>query len=202
MTRLASEAMNPSFHNLTDQQLIDQTLAGNTDAFGGLVGRHQDRLFNSIVHLMRNESDAQDVVQDAFLLALTKLDSFKGNSQFYTWLFRIARNSAISRLRKKRPKVSLDSPSVGGHADDVMPLELPGKVAAPSDEMERQERAQGLMDALGRLSPEHREILVLREMDGLDYETIGEMLELAVGTVRSRLHRARSQLREFLNDGQ
>lgn len=198
--------MNPSFHNLTDQQLIDRTLAGNSDAFGGLIGRHQDRLFNSIVHLMRNESDAQDVVQDAFVLALTKLDSFKGNSQFYTWLFRIARNSAISQLRKKRPKVSLDSPSVGDQQGDqqcgVMPLELPGKVAAPSDEMERRERAQGLMDALGRLSPEHREILVLREMDGLDYETIGEMLELAVGTVRSRLHRARSQLRELLNDGQ
>ena len=82
----------------------------------------------------------------------------------------------------------------------MMPLELPGKVAAPSDEMERQERAQGLMEALGRMSPEHREILVLREMDGLDYETIGEMLELAVGTVRSRLHRARSQLRELLKD--
>jgi len=81
-----------------------------------------------------------------------------------------------------------------------MPLELPGKAAAPSDEIERQERAEQLMDALGRLSPEHREILVLREMDNLDYETIGEMLELAVGTVRSRLHRARSQLRELLND--
>ena len=190
--------MNPSFHNLTDQQLIDQTLAGNTDAFGGLVGRHQNRLFNSIVHLMRNESDAEDVVQDAFVLALTKLDSFKGNSQFYTWLFRIARNSAISRLRKKRPKLSLDSPSVGG--DDLVPLELPGKVPVPSDDMERQERVQGLMDALGRMSPEHREILVLREMDNLDYETIAEMLELAVGTVRSRLHRARSQLRELLSD--
>ena len=192
--------MNPSFQNLTDQQLIDQTLSGNTDAFGVLVGRHQDRLFNSLVHLMRNESDAEDVVQDAFVLALTKLGSFKGNSQFYTWLFRIARNSAISRLRKKRPKVSLDSSLSGSPSGDEMPLELPGKVAAPSDEMERQERAQGLMDALGRLSPEHREILVLREMDNLDYETIGEMLDLAVETVRSRLHRARSQLRELLQD--
>jgi RNA polymerase sigma-70 factor (ECF subfamily) len=194
--------MNSSSYNLTDQQLIDQTLAGNTDAFGVLVSRHQDRLFNSLVHLMRNESDAEDVVQDAFVLALTKLGSFKGNSQFYTWLFRIARNSAISRLRKKRPKLSLDSPMDGVQSADVLPLELPGKVAAPSDEMERQERAQGLIDAMGRLSPEHREILVLREMDDLDYETIGEMLGLAVGTVRSRLHRARSQLREFLkNDG-
>ena len=192
--------MNPSFQNLTDQQLIDQTLSGNTDAFGVLVGRHQDRLFNSLVHLMRNESDAEDVVQDAFVLALTKLGSFKGNSQFYTWLSRIARNSAISRLRKKRPKVSLDSSLSGSPSGDEMPLELPGKVAAPSDEMERQERAQGLMDALGRLSPEHREILVLREMDNLDYETIGEMLDLAVETVRSRLHRARSQLRELLQD--
>jgi RNA polymerase sigma-70 factor (ECF subfamily) len=190
--------MCSSFDNLTDQQLIDQTLSGNTSAFGGLVGRHQDRLFNSVAHLLRNESDAQDVVQDAFLLALTKLDTFKGNSQFYTWLFRIARNSAISRLRKKRPRVSLDSMAV--NQGDVMPLELPGKVAGPAEEMERRERAQGVMDALGRLSPEHREILVLREMDGFDYETIGEMLELAVGTVRSRLHRARTQLREVFND--
>ncbi len=190
--------MNPSFHNLTDQQLIDQTLAGNTDAFGGLVGRYQDRLFNSIVHVIRNESDAEDVVQDAFVLALTKLDSFKGNSQFYTWLFRIARNVAISRLRKKRPKVSLDAPPVGDDVAHVVRLELPDDGAAPSEKMERQERAQALMNALGRLSNEHREILVLREMDNLDYETIAEMLELAVGTVRSRLHRARSQLRELL----
>jgi len=115
---------------------------------------------------MRNESDAEDVVQDAFVLALTKLDSFKGNSQFYTWLFRIARNSAISRLRKKRPKVSLDSPSVGGDAGDMMPLELPGKVAAPSDEMERQERAQGLMDALGPQPTASRPITVTRAFEG------------------------------------
>ena len=185
--------------NQTDLQIIRGALSGDKEMFGLLVHKYQNRLFNSMVQITRNEPEAEDVVQDAFVLALTKLDSFKGNSQFYTWLFRIARNSAISRLRKKRPKVSLDSPSIGSHAGDVIPLELPGKVAAPSDEMERQERAQGLMDALGRLSPEHREILVLREMEDLDYETIGEMLELAVGTVRSRLHRARSQLREFFN---
>ena len=108
--------MNPSSHNPTDQDLIDQTLAGNTDAFGGLIRRHQNRLYHSLVHLLRNESDAEDVVQDAFVLAMTKLESFKGNSQFYTWLFRIARNSAISKLRRKRPNVSLDV--TAGTADD------------------------------------------------------------------------------------
>ena len=189
--------MNPSSNNPTDQDLIDQTLAGNTDAFGGLIRRHQNRLYHSLVHLMRNESDAEDVVQDAFVLAMTKLESFQGNSQFYTWLFRIARNCAISKLRKKRPNVSLDLTS--GTADDrQLRLELPSDVDAPFENIERRERAEGLMRALGKMSDEHREILVLREMDNLDYETIGEMLGLAGGTVRSRLHRARGQLKDLL----
>ena len=189
---MASELMNQSGNNLTDQQLITQTLDGQTAAFGILVRKYQDRLFNSMVHLLRNPSDAEDVVQDAFLQALRKLDTFQGNSQFYTWLFRIARNTAISKLRRKKPTVSLES------TDSQQRLDFPDDGPTPSTEMERGERQTGLMRAMDQLSGEHREILILREMEEQNYETISEILDLPVGTVRSRLHRARLQLKEML----
>lgn len=184
--------MNQSGNNLSDQQLIAKTLEGQTAAFGILVRKYQNRLFNSMVHLLRNSSDAEDVVQDAFLLALRKLDSFQGNSQFYTWLFRIARNTAISKLRRKKPTVSLE------FTDSQPRLDFPDDGPAPSTDMERRERRTGLMRAMDLLSSEHREILILREMEEQNYETISEILGLPVGTVRSRLHRARSQLKELL----
>ena len=189
---MASELMNQSGNNLTDQQLITQTLDGQTAAFGILVRKYQDRLFNSMVHLLRNPSDAEDVVQDAFLQALRKLDTFQGNSQFYTWLFRIARNTAISKLRRKKPTVSLDSTA------SEQRLDFPDDGPRPSTEMERRERQTVLMRAMDQLSGEHREILILREMEEQNYETISEILDLPVGTVRSRLHRARLQLKELL----
>lgn len=184
--------MNQSGNNLTDQQLISQTLDGQSAAFGVLVRKYQNRLFNSMVHLLRNRSDAEDVVQDAFLQAFRKLDTFQGNSQFYTWLFRIARNTAISKLRRKKPTVSLDTTA------SAQRLDFPDDGPAPSTEMERRERQTGLMRAMDELSGEHREILILREMEDQNYETISEILDLPVGTVRSRLHRARLQLKEVL----
>ena len=184
--------MNQTGNNLTDQQLISQTLDGQTAAFGMLVRKYQNRLFNSMVHLLRNQSDAEDVVQDAFLLALRKLDSFQGNSQFYTWLFRIAHNTAISKLRRKKPTVSLES------TESNQRLDFPDDGPAVSEDLERRERQSGLMRAMDMLSGEHREILILREMEEQSYETISEILDLPVGTVRSRLHRARSQLKELL----
>ncbi len=189
---MASELMNQSGNNLTDQQLITQTLDGQSAAFGILVRKYQNRLFNSMVHLLRNPSDAEDVVQDAFLQALRKLDTFQGNSQFYTWLFRIARNTAISKMRRKKPTVSLDSTA------SELRLDFPDDGPRPSTEMERREQQTGLMRAMDQLSSEHREILILREMEEQNYETISEILELPVGTVRSRLHRARLQLKELL----
>ena len=133
------------------------------------------------------------------MLALTKLDSFKGDSQFYTWLYRIAHNAAISKLRRKRPTVSLDrNPRRGDAGGDEAKLDMPGDVPLPSDRMERQEQVQQLMRAMEKLSEEHRSILILREMENMDYEAIANVLQLPVGTVRSRLHRARLSLRELL----
>lgn len=176
-----------------DQELIRCTLAGKNEAFGGLIRRYQDRLYNGMFQILRSEAEAEDVVQDAFVLAFTKLSSFKGNSAFFTWLYRIAYNVAVTRIRRRRPTVSLAG------KDESVGLDFPDQGPAPEDRLDQQEQAVQINKAMDRLSEEHRAILVLREMEELDYDAISEILDLPIGTVRSRLHRARNHLREHLD---
>lgn len=175
-----------------DASLINRSVAGDTGAFGELVVRYQNRLYNSLVHYLRNESEAEEVLQESFILSFTRLSSFQGKSSFYTWLYRIAFNTAISRRRRKRTQVSLERDMAGAGK------ELDGGAPSPESQLDQQERSDELMAALGRLHEDHRSILVLREMDDLSYEEISEILDLPVGTVRSRLHRARAQLKDEL----
>lgn len=175
-----------------DALWIEKSVSGDTEAFGCLVTKYQDRLYNSMVHFLRDEAEAEDVVQESFVLSFTRLDRFRGNSSFYTWLYRIAVNAAISRRRKKRPRTAAER-DLGEAAAGI-----DGAGPVPGDRLEQHERAEQLHEALNRLSDEHRLVLVLREMDGLSYEEISGILETPVGTVRSRLHRARSQLKEEL----
>jgi RNA polymerase sigma-70 factor (ECF subfamily) len=175
-----------------DAPLIAATLAGDTAAFGRLVGLYQDRLYNSLLRVLGSAEDARDVVQDAFVQAFLKLDTFRGSSAFYTWLYRIAFNLAMSRARRERKTVSLDRVKAGcGHEPvDGQP--------APDHDMLQNERVAMVHAALDELSDDYRQILVLREIEGCRYEEIAEILELPVGTVRSRLFRARLQLRDQL----
>ena len=165
---------------------------GDAEAFGNLVRKYQDRLFNSMVHQLRNESVAEDVVQEAFLAAFNRLETFQGKSSFYTWLYRIAFNAAITIERRRRPNVSLDA-QFEQHS-----LDVPDTMERPSDNVSRSENVKYFYLALDRLTNEHRAILVLREIDDLSYEEIAETLEMPIGTVRSRLHRARMQLKSEL----
>jgi RNA polymerase sigma-70 factor (ECF subfamily) len=175
-----------------DSQLIDEALAGQTASFGELVTKYQDRLYNSVLHVIGSADEAYDVVQDAFVQAFVKLDSFSRRAAFYTWLYRIAFNLAISRRRRQRPTASMEQ------IKDQTGEEPLGRDDAPAARLELQERAAAVHAALAALSEEYRVVIVLREIDGCDYETIGEILDLPIGTVRSRLHRARTQLREQL----
>jgi RNA polymerase sigma-70 factor, ECF subfamily len=175
-----------------DAQLIDEALAGDSAAFGQLVTRYQDRLYNTLVHVVGSADGAQDTLQDAFTQAYVKLESFQRTSAFYTWLYRIAMNLAISRRRRERPIASVDE------ARESLGREVVDAAAGPEARLEQQERAAQVRRALETLTAEHRTILILREIDGCDYTQIAEMLELPVGTVRSRLHRARIELRDAL----
>lgn len=168
--------------------LIDQSLRGDSQAFGKLVSRYQDRLYNAVVHIVRCRAEAEDVVQEAFIQAFVKLGSFKHNSRFYTWLYRIAVNVSISHRRRQKLELSIEQ---NREATGDEPLDA---FTSPSEPLELAERKQKLEQALGLLSSEHRTIIVLRHLQELSYEELADVLEISVGTVRSRLHRARAQL--------
>lgn len=172
-----------------DSQLIERTLSGDRSAFSDLVMRYQDRLYSSMLGVTGCAEEAEDVVQDAFVRAFVKLESFQQSSQFFTWLYRIAFNTALSRHRKRRSKISLDQTR---EATGLEPIDL---ADAPDEPMMRRERVEMVRLAMAQLSEEHRTILVLREMEDNPYETIADILEISIGTVRSRLSRARYQLK-------
>ena len=151
-----------------------------------------------------NPDDALDVVQDTFVSAYQSLASFKGDAEFFTWLYRIAFNTAISAKRRKRPTISLDAGRVGGSGKSeetgIDPEDRAADVA-PDAAMERSEDERLLTAAIAKLSQEHRAVLLMKDIDGLKYEDIAEAMRVPIGTVRSRLHRARLELRNLLEPG-
>jgi RNA polymerase sigma-70 factor (ECF subfamily) len=175
-----------------DVQIIAAVRRGDAAAFNGLVLKYQDRLLNSVSYIAGNREEAEDIVQDAFVQSFVKLDSFGGNSAFFTWLYRIAINAAISRRRKRRNEASIDA------RQEARGDEPTDHHERAEERVLREERAGQVQAALAALSEEHRTILVLREMEDCDYDQIAEILDVPVGTVRSRLHRARLQMREQL----
>jgi RNA polymerase sigma-70 factor (ECF subfamily) len=178
-----------------DHQLIADCLQGQTAAFGELVRRYQDRLFNTVYRLLDNADDAQDVVQEAFLNAYQSLNNFKGDALFFTWLYRIAVNTAISYKRKQRAVLSINT--AGEHGAAIEPPDA-SEFSQPGHALEQREEERRIQNALNRLSVEHRAVLVLKDMEGEKYETMAEVLGVPIGTIRSRLHRARLELRALL----
>ena len=176
-----------------EQGLIDACRAGKTEAYGTLVRRYQDRLYPTVLRLTGCAEDAQDLLQETFLRAYEKLGNFQGESSFYTWVYRIGVNLALSGRRRRRP-TRLGDGRDGSPDDQVTD---PGETD-PSLPMERAERDRAIQGALDGLAADHRAVVVMKEFDGLRYEEIGAILGIPVGTVRSRLHRARCELRERL----
>lgn len=175
------------------EELVTRSRQGDRDAFGDLVRTYQDRLFNSILRVVASRTDAEDLVQEAFVQAYLNLASFRGNCSFYTWLYRIALNLAYSNARRRQVRKALERTR---EVSDDIPAD---STASPSDRMERAEESERIRRALAALSNEHRVLLVLRGVEGFDYQTIAEVMHLNPGTVRSRLHRARASFREHLH---
>lgn len=180
--------------NDDDRRLIADCLGGRRDAFGELVTRYQARLYNAALRLVQSPDDAADVVQDAFLNAYQSLHSFKGDAEFFTWLYRIAFNTAISLKRRKRPVVSFEAHAGEPGIDPVDSSEY----VKTGHALERTEDERQLNGAIARLSPEHRDVLLMKDIEGMKYEEIAELLRVPIGTIRSRLHRARLELRDLL----
>jgi RNA polymerase sigma-70 factor (ECF subfamily) len=177
-----------------DQRLVRASLNGDTEAFGQLVRCYQDRLYPTLLRLTGSPDDALDLLQDAFIRAYQKLDRFRGQSSFFTWVYRIAVNLALSERRHRKCMPHCTS------TGDLDQYEMRSSVESrdPSLSLEQVEEEQRIQRALMQLPEEGRAIVVLRDLDGLSYEEIAEALQVPIGTVRSRLHRARCGLRQVL----
>lgn len=178
-----------------DQTLIDECLGGRVDAFGELIEPYVDRLFNGLFRYCGNHDEASELLQESLIRAYRGLKSYQGGASFYTWLYRVALNVAFTNRRKPR----LRTVSAEGHPE-IGKLDFadePEKTQ-PERHLEQQERQQIVQQALNDVPETYRIVLVLKDVEGMKYEEIAEILEVPVGTVRSRLHRGRSELRTRL----
>jgi RNA polymerase sigma-70 factor (ECF subfamily) len=170
-----------------DLELTRRSQAGDTEAFDELVTRYRTKVFSMIFCMGRNEHDARDLAQEAFLKAWQSIHRFNGRSSFYTWLYRIAVNLTIYSIRRKgnREEVELN---------DAIPSTLP----CPGVNYQRSEIREHVNAALAKLSPEHRVVVMLKDVEGMQYRQIAEVLNLSMGTVMSRLFYARKKLQFML----
>ena len=169
---------------------------GNDSAFEYLVRKHERLVFTAVYGIVGNPDDAMDVSQEVFLKVYKSLSSFKGDSEFSTWLYRIAKNCALDFVRqKKAPLVSIDTSGEENEGFDIPDESIKSN---PEKSALSNEKREILHKALGLLSDEHREIIILRDMNDYSYEEIANRLEIEPGTVKSRLFRAREQLRKIL----
>jgi RNA polymerase sigma-70 factor (ECF subfamily) len=182
---------------LDDHSLVQACRAGQTEAFDALVRRYQGRLYPTLLRLVGSAEDAEDVLQDTFVRAFEKIDQFHGESSFYTWVYRIGVNLALSGYRRLRVRASFQMNGNGHRSrEEDLPDESPD--SDPAMPLARAEQERIIENALNQLCPEHRAVVILKDFDGHRYEEIGEILQIPVGTVRSRLHRARCELRDRL----
>lgn len=181
-----------------DREAVAAILDGDRERFAEIVERYQDRLVNFLARMLRNLDEAHDVAQEAFLKTYRALDTYDPSYRFSTWIFRIARNAAIDRLRRRRMQtVSLTRPDPEG--GDDRHWELPGEDATPYEDARQQERRRTVLDAVAELPWEYRELIVLRHYAELAYREIAELKEMPLGTVKNKLYRARRMLEEQLD---
>ena len=178
---------------MTEQELVRAAAGGDTEAFERLVETYENKIYTLALRMSGSPDDAGDIAQEAFLAAWRGLPAFRGEAGFATWLYRLASNAAIDylrRQRKQRGELSLDDEELGLDAVDAGP--------GPQDAAEGEEVRSAVAAGLGALSEGHRQVLVLREIQGLSYEEIADVLEVDLGTVKSRISRARTALRKIL----
>jgi len=182
-----------------DDVFVARAKAGDKAAFNELVLRYQHRLFNFTYRFLGSATDAEEVVQEAFLKAYRGIARFRSEAKFSTWLFQITKNLAINRYhRRRRRPLDRFLSLVTAREEDGPVLELPNEDDSPDDSLLRGERRAVLEAAIKKIDPTYRTALVLRDVEGLDYAEIAEILEVPVGTVKSRIHRARSRVQTLI----
>ena len=183
---------------MTEQELVRRAKDGDQLAFEQLVTDNEKRIYNLCRRMVGDQEDAAELTQEAFHNAWRGLPGFQAESAFSTWLYRLASNVCLDFLRREKRRKSLSLTVVSLDQEEAVELEIPDQRYAPEGELERLEQRQAIRDGLARLSEEHRQVLVLRELSGLSYREIAQLLGVEEGTVKSRIARARGALRKVL----
>lgn len=174
---------------MDEDKIVQRARRGDAAAFEQLVTAYRDRVYRLALRLCGNGADADEAAQEAFLAAWKGLPNFRGESKFSTWLYQLVNHAAIDLLRREKRHA----------AGDMEEVDAPDSAPSPQQQAERNEQRQAVRDAVLHLPPEQRQVVVLRFMEELSYEEIGAALHLPVGTVKSRLNRAKAALREILS---
>jgi RNA polymerase sigma-70 factor, ECF subfamily len=184
--------------SIDESTLVAQAREGDARAFGELVRRYEGKIFRLAQHITQNREDAEDVLQETFLKAYEHLDQFKGDSKFYTWIVRIAVNQALMKLRRRKTDKSVSLDETIDTGEDTITREIAAWDEDPEQRFSREELGEILDTAVDSLEPPYRSVFVLRDIEELSTEETAEALNLSVPAVKSRLLRARLQLREKL----
>jgi len=184
-----------------DGDLVSRCQRGDMDAFNELVTRYRGKVYAMIYNMVHNEQDAWDLAQDGFLKAWKSIGRFRGQSAFYTWLYRIMMNVTIDSLRRKQVAGETEfDDSIGLRNIDPNSTTTPKTGVLPHEKVAGDEIRARIDAAIGRLTPDHRAVILMREIDGLEYQEIADALECSIGTVMSRLFYARKKMQSMLRD--
>ena len=178
-----------------EQQWVDAARQGDQSAFEQLVKLYEKRVLALTTRMCKNPADAEEAAQEAFLSAWQGLPFFRGDARFSTWLYRLASNACVDLLRREGRRQNAAGPSLN---DEEAQLEVPDTAPSPQERAEQAELREQIEAGLQALTPDHRQVLILREMHQLSYDEISQVLDVDVGTVKSRINRGRKQLRNFL----
>ncbi len=185
--------MSLSSTETDDSEAIRRVLSGESQAYGVIIQKYQQRIFAAVLLMVGNREDAEDIAQESLVLGYRNLSSFEGRSSLYTWLHRIAMNLSISHRRKYRREKSIPKTTL-----EIAEDQMVGREEPVEQTIDRRDEQQMVRTAILRLDEQQKAVLILRDVQGMDYAEIAEALEIPIGTVRSRLHRARLELKSVI----
>lgn len=194
------EETPPQCPTVDDRTLVRQAQGGDYSAFDLLVQRYQERVYATIYHMTSNHEDANDLTQEAFIKAYKALNSFKGDSSFFTWIYRIAVNKTINFLKGRKNKIHLSLNDLDFNAEHDPEIVAFVSERTPRRDLNLAELQEKLNEAMQKLSDVHRLVVTLHDVQGLSHEEISKIMDCNTGTVRSRLFYARQQLQGYLSD--
>lgn len=196
MLQFYLEEVTKGGDNVNDEELVKRVKNGDIDAFEEIIAKYEKRVFGLIYNVIKNENEIEDVAQEVFMKVYKNLDRFKGNSSLYTWIYRITTNLCLDYIKKKKEVIYIDEKL---QLDDgEVEFQIPSDEKLQDELYEEKELKEKLQKSITKLPEKQQMMIILRDIKGLSYEEISEILEIKLGTVKSQINRARLKLKELL----